>query len=352
MAAADLHFCCQLLLLPRPANRSKAAHLLPALPAAAAVCGSVTRFPGRPGERVGLYCDIYGSVITTPSRPVSRRLIRVDDASTRAWSVFYKRLGTLKGAGSKFQGKKKRLRVSWAGCKPPKKTPPGRASVGEGDSSIGSPSPSGGPKADSSERASRSASAGSVPLASAGAKTREKPVGRWASVKSLPDCWIADTGCGFDILCGRWVALEDQARQTLIPSPPTFSGVGGSTAAKMKLQIKSPALGSAVEPYILPNTPDVISIGKRCVEQGWSFWWPPWSKRPILSPPKGKGKPIYLSVHGNIPYVRERASESRQAAPSPITNFALPEASTSPVTASGSSIGPGGSEWGYGCVSR
>ena len=54
------------------------------LPAAAAVCGSATRFPGRPGERVGLYRDIYDSVITTPSRPASRRLIRVDELAVKS----------------------------------------------------------------------------------------------------------------------------------------------------------------------------------------------------------------------------------------------------------------------------
>ena len=71
------------------------------------MCGSVTKFPGRPGERVGLVPDIYGSVITTPSRPPSRRLSRVDDASTRAWKAFYRRPGVLKDAGSMFQGSKK-----------------------------------------------------------------------------------------------------------------------------------------------------------------------------------------------------------------------------------------------------
>ena len=94
-------------------------------------------------------------------------------------------------------------------------------------------------------------------------------------------------------------------------------------AAKMKLRIKSSALDSHVEPYVLPDTPDVLSVGKRCVEKGWYFWWPPWSKRPVLSPPKGKGKPIHLSVSGNIPYVRERPDFSVEAAPAPITNFAL-----------------------------
>ena len=71
--------------------------------------------------------------------------------------------------------------------------------------------------------------------------------------------------------------------------------------AKMKLPLKSLALQAVVEPCVMPATPDVLSIGRRCVKHGWSFWWPPWSKRPVLSPPKGKGKPLYLTVIGDIP---------------------------------------------------
>lgn len=88
----------------------------------------------------------------------------------------------------------------------------------------------------------------------------------------LLDCWIADPDWGFDLLCGRWVSAPDKGELSVISRPPTFSGVGGSVAAEIKLRLKSPALNSALEPYVLPDTPDVISIGQRCVERGWSFW--------------------------------------------------------------------------------
>ena len=119
-------------------------------------------------------------------------------------------------------------------------------------------------------------------------------------------------------------------------------------AAKMKLLMKSKALRSAVEPYVLPQTPDVISIGKRCVELGWSFWWPPFSKRLVLTPPKGRGSPVYLSVEGNIPYVRERRSKSKPTAPAPVTNFNKP--TTSPGSTMGAATGPDSCEGGAGAV--
>ena len=57
---------------------------------------------------------------------------------------------------------------------------------------------------------------------------------RWASHLSLPDCWIADTGCGYDFISADWVDEVDKKRLTQIDQPPTFAGVGGSMAAKMK----------------------------------------------------------------------------------------------------------------------
>ena len=40
----------------------------------------------------------------------------------------------------------------------------------------------------------------------------------------------------------------------------------------------------------------------------------------MLTPPKGKGKPIYLKVVGDIPYICEPRSQSRPAAFGPVTS--------------------------------
>ena len=92
---------------------------------------------------------------------------------------------------------------------------------------------------------------------------------------STPDCWIADTGCGHDLLASKWVSECDKNKLLSSGSPLLFSGVGGEKPADMILRVKSPALDTHVVPYVLDATPDVIFIGRRCVEEGWSFWCPP-----------------------------------------------------------------------------
>ena len=86
----------------------------------------------------------------------------------------------------------------------------------------------------------------------------------------------------------KWVDETDRKRLSKPDHPMLFSGVGGTKAAELKLRLLSPALGGAVEPLVMDNTPDVLSIGRRCVKLGWSFWWAPYSEHPILTTKEGK----------------------------------------------------------------
>ena len=47
-------------------------------------------------------------------------------------------------------------------------------------------------------------------------------------------------------------------------------------------------LGEVAEPYGLDSSPDVLSIGRRCVEDGSSFEWKPYSLNPTFSTPNGR----------------------------------------------------------------
>ena len=47
-------------------------------------------------------------------------------------------------------------------------------------------------------------------------------------------------------------------------------------------------MGEVAEPYVLDSTPDVLSIGRRCVEDGYEFVWKPYSLHPTITTPSGK----------------------------------------------------------------
>ena len=170
------------------------------------------RSAGRPGERTGWFRDRSGRAITTPSRPIPRLLPKAHASATKLWYSFYRRPGVSKDAGSKFQERKKCLKVSWAPCKRDLRAVPGRASVPPGVSPSGALGYNGGPTEAVSPSVENLRSDLSSSLAAVNANNKRVVAseGRCASSHSLPDCWIADTGCGFDLLCGRWVTKPDK----------------------------------------------------------------------------------------------------------------------------------------------
>ena len=66
---------------------------------------------------------------------------------------------------------------------------------------------------------------------------------------------------------------------------------------------------------MMEQTPAVLSIGRRCMQQGYSFHWPA-SKSPYFVKPGGEK--IVCDVHAFVPYVRHREptwAERAAAAP-------------------------------------
>jgi hypothetical protein len=68
-------------------------------------------------------------------------------------------------------------------------------------------------------------------------------------------------------------------------------------------------MSGPIEPLVLKNTPDVLSVGYRCMRLGFSFIWPPGQNPYFITP---DNLVIELEVIRNIPYIR---SGSRLCAP-------------------------------------
>src|SRR5665648_8699 len=45
-------------------------------------------------------------------------------------------------------------------------------------------------------------------------------------------------------------------------------------------------LGEVAEPYVLDSAPDVLSVGRRCVEDGYTLVWKPYSFNPTTTTPR------------------------------------------------------------------
>ncbi len=87
-------------------------------------------------------------------------------------------------------------------------------------------------------------------------------------VRKLPELpaglWLMDTGCGHDL-------IDEQAADGypgIDARPIAFGTANGQITTTQSLRSGCRALESVVEPCVLPCAPWVLSVGKRCVEQG------------------------------------------------------------------------------------
>ena len=79
-----------------------------------------------------------------------------------------------------------------------------------------------------------------------------------------------DTGCAHDLVSK---SMAEGFEKTRLPCPQGFATANGRATAYLKVPMCSKAMGGQIAPYTLSDTPAVLSVGRRCVEEGYSFIW-------------------------------------------------------------------------------
>ena len=86
----------------------------------------------------------------------------------------------------------------------------------------------------------------------------------------------------------------------------------------VRQQIKE--FNEVAEPYILDSTPDVLSTGRRCVEDGYAFHWEPYSLNPTII--TATGKVVKLISRDCCPYLDDHEPDYEGSNPAVV---ALPQ---------------------------
>ena len=115
--------------------------------------------------------------------------------------------------------------------------------------------------------------------------------------------WIMDTGCGTDL---GFQADANRCAPDTFPEgkPLAFSTAGGPARTRLKAKLHVTEIDQLATVSVLSSTPAVLSVGRRCMHEGFSFIWPA-GKLPYLARPDGLVVP--LTVHGDIPYLEPQA---------------------------------------------
>ena len=118
--------------------------------------------------------------------------------------------------------------------------------------------------------------------------------------------FLMDTGCGHDLISQKKIEKHDL--ETLVtPEPISFQTANGVKDTDLVSNFQAESFKEPINAYVLSDTPSVLSIGKRCMNQNYGLVWPP-GREPFMIDPEGKR--ISLFVNGDIPYVRVGSSKS------------------------------------------
>ena len=117
------------------------------------------------------------------------------------------------------------------------------------------------------------------------------------------DLWLVDTGCCHDLVSASNAKLS-KGRNKLLDSPVTFQTANGDAPSSHSSQIWIDELNEMIEPYILQDTPSVISVGDGVMNKGCSFLWIAGRSAYWITP---DGTVVALEVLRYIPYLRRFA---------------------------------------------
>ena len=121
--------------------------------------------------------------------------------------------------------------------------------------------------------------------------------------------WIRDTGSAQDLISER--DLEGHPSRTS-ENPINIMTANGPSSANQQIKVNVPSLGIEADPYVLPSTPSVLSVGYHCMEQGFDFIWKACC-RPYFR--DKKGNKIFLDVRDNVSWPENISVPARPAHP-------------------------------------
>ena len=88
--------------------------------------------------------------------------------------------------------------------------------------------------------------------------------------------------CKHDLTTGHAIPFSQIGMITKAKYPVLFSTANDIVSSAMVAPQQIGALGVNAKPYVLGQSPDVLSIGRRCVQDGYSFQCLPFSLSPKL----------------------------------------------------------------------
>ena len=110
--------------------------------------------------------------------------------------------------------------------------------------------------------------------------------------------WLVDTGCPMDLV--GLGDLKGPDRALIAPGGHTHAlrSANGATRTARRVDSDVGNLDEVIEAHVLESTPSIISVGKRCMDMGYSFVW-----TAGCTPTCPSGRTVTLDIINNVPYL-------------------------------------------------
>ena len=135
-----------------------------------------------------------------------------------------------------------------------------------------------------------------------GRKQQREQSPRTRSTSPVPHTvrhWLMDTGCPFDLL-QKSEALENGIQVQKLAKPFSLNAAGQKTPVREFSDVFLAPLGREASPYVLESTPNVLSLCKRVLYEGYSFKWMKDQPPTLILP---NGKEVTLVLINDVPYL-------------------------------------------------
>ena len=96
--------------------------------------------------------------------------------------------------------------------------------------------------------------------------------------------WILDSGSCFDIVNVGEMKPDEKRNMTDMNKPYRLSTANDIVKANMETVIPIAKTGLKATAIVMEDTPCVLSLGERCMEEGYSFHWGRWRKPNVDQP--------------------------------------------------------------------
>ena len=114
-----------------------------------------------------------------------------------------------------------------------------------------------------------------------------------------------DTGSGHDIVAESELSRAELSKAFDLGNGMSFTTANGLVDAAQQVKMQIPHMPEETNPFVMPESPALLSVGRRCMLEGYSFIWKA-GEAPFLVRPDGMI--VDLQVEGLIPYISKSCS--------------------------------------------